>query len=126
MSHLLSNGQEFLTLQLHSTCLFLGVRICFLWLDIIGFMFLVQLQLILIVFLLNIFDNRFALEKCFFSILKINFPMLVFTLKEKGRLNHMIFRLLFLFFSFGVFYSRSLSFLLTVFIFQFYIKTTVA
>ena len=54
------------------------------------------------VFLLNIFDNGFALGKCFFSILKNNFPMLVFTLKEKGGLNHMIFLLLFLFSSFRV------------------------
>ena len=60
------------------------------------------------VFLLNIFDNGFALGKCFFSILKNNFPILVFTLKEKGGLNHTIFLLLFLFSSFRVFSSPSL------------------
>ena len=60
------------------------------------------------VFLLNIFDNGFALGKCFFSILKNNFPMLVFTLKEMGGLNHIIFLLLFLFSSFRVFSSPSL------------------
>ena len=60
------------------------------------------------VFLLNIFDNGFALGKCFFSILKNNFPILVFTLKEKGGLNHIIFLLLFLFSSFRVFSSPSL------------------
>ena len=48
------------------------------------------------VFLLNIFENGFDLGKFFFSNLKNNFPMLVFTLKEKGRLNHIIFLLLFL------------------------------
>ena len=36
------------------------------------------------VFLLNIFENGFDLGKFFFSILKNNVPMLVFTLKEKG------------------------------------------
>ena len=61
------------------------------------------------VFLLNIFDNGFALGKCFFSILKSNFPILVFTLKEKGGLNYMIFLLLFLFSSFRSFSSPSLS-----------------
>ena len=60
------------------------------------------------VFLLNIFDNGFPLGKCFFSILKNNFPMLVFTLKEKSGLNHMIFLLLFLFSSFRVYSSPSL------------------
>ena len=49
------------------------------------------------VFLLNIFENGFDLGKFFFSILKNNFPMLVFTLKEKGGLNQIIFLLLFLF-----------------------------
>ena len=47
------------------------------------------------VFLLNIFDNGFALGKCFFHILKMFFPMLVLTFKERGGLNHMIFLLLF-------------------------------
>ena len=50
------------------------------------------------VFLLNIFENGFDLEKFFFSILKNNFPVSVFTLKEKGGLKHIIF-LLFFFFS---------------------------
>ena len=54
------------------------------------------------VFLLNIFDNGLDLGKCFFSNLKNNFPMLVFTLKEKGGLNHMIFLLLLLFSLFRV------------------------
>ena len=49
------------------------------------------------VFLLNVFENEFDLRKFFFSILKNNFPMLVFILKEKGGLNHIIFLLLFLF-----------------------------
>ena len=49
------------------------------------------------VFLLNIFENGFDLEKFFFSILKNNFPMLVFKFNEKGGLNHIIFLLLFLF-----------------------------
>ena len=49
------------------------------------------------VFLLNIFKNGFHLGKFFFSILKNNFPMVVFTLKEKDGLNHIIFLLLFLF-----------------------------
>ena len=48
------------------------------------------------VFLLNVFENGFYLEKFFFSILKNNFPTLVFTLKEKGGFNHTIFLLLFL------------------------------
>ena len=73
-----------------------------LWLDIISFIFLVQLKLIFIVFLLNIFDSRFDLENRFFSILKNNFQMLVFTLKETGGLNHMILLLVFLFSSFQV------------------------
>ena len=60
------------------------------------------------VFLLNIFDNGFDLGKCFFSNLKNNFPMLAFTLKEKGGLNHMIFLLLLLFSSFRVCSSLSL------------------
>ena len=106
--HLLFSGQEFLTLQLHRTHLFLGVRICLLWLDIIDFIFLVQLQLIFIVFLLNIFDNEFILGKCFFSISKNNFSMFVFTLEEKGGLNHIIFLLLLLFSSFQVCSSLSL------------------
>ena len=107
--HLLSSGQQFLTLQLYPTCLFLSVRICLLWLDIINFIFLMQLKLIFIVFLLNIFDSRFHLEKRFFSILKNNFQMLVFTLNEKGGLNHMILLLLFLFSSFQVCPSLSFS-----------------
>ena len=49
------------------------------------------------VFLLNIFENGFDLGKFFFSILKNNLPMLVFTLKEKSGLNHVIFLLPFLF-----------------------------
>ena len=49
------------------------------------------------VFLLNIFENGFDLGKFFFSILKNNFPMLVFILKENSGLNHIIFLLLFLF-----------------------------
>ena len=60
------------------------------------------------VFLLNIFDCDFAVGKCFFSISKNHFPMLVFTLKEKGGLNHMIFLLLFLFSLFRVCSSPSL------------------
>ena len=43
-----------------------------------------------------------------FSILKNDFPMLVFTLKEKGGLNHMIFIFLFRFSSFRVCSSPSL------------------
>ena len=62
------------------------------------------------VFLLNIFENGFDLEKFFFSILKNNFPVSVFTLKEKGGLKHIIF-LLFFFFSLFVVCS-SLSLLL--------------
>ena len=49
------------------------------------------------IFLLNIFENGCDLGKFFLSILKNNFPMLVFTLKEKGGSNHIIFLLLFLF-----------------------------
>ena len=48
------------------------------------------------VFLLNIFESGLYLGKFFFSILKNIFPMLIFTLKEKGGLNHIIFLLLFL------------------------------
>ena len=62
------------------------------------------------VFLLNIFENGFDLGKFFFSILKNNFPMLVFTLKEKGGLNHIIFLLLFLFSLFLVCHLLSLLF----------------
>ena len=47
------------------------------------------------VFLLNIFKNGFHFMKFFFSILKSNFPVLVFTLKGKNGLNHIIFLLLF-------------------------------
>ena len=61
------------------------------------------------VFLLNIFENRFDLGKFFFSILKKNFPMLVFTLKEKGGLNQIIFLLLFFFSLFLVCSLPSLS-----------------
>ena len=60
------------------------------------------------VFLLNILDNGFPLGKCFLSILKNNFPVLLFTFKEKGGLNHMIFLLLFHFSSFRVCSSLSL------------------
>ena len=59
-------------------------------------------------FFLNIFDNGFALGKCFSSILKNNFPMLVFTLKENSGLNHMVFLHLFIFSSFRVCSSLSL------------------
>ena len=62
------------------------------------------------VLLLNIFENGFDLGKFFFSILKNNFPMLVFTLKEKGGLNHIIFLLLFLFSLFLVCHLLSLLF----------------
>ena len=97
-----------MTLQLHPACLFWGVRICLLWNDVINFMFPVELQLIFMVLLFNIFDNGFDLGKYFFSNLKNNFTMLVFTLKEKGALNHMIFLLLLLFPSFRVCSSLSL------------------
>ena len=60
------------------------------------------------VFLLNIFENEFDLGKFFFSILKNNFPVLVFTIKEKGGLKHIIFLLLFLFYLFLVCSSLSL------------------
>ena len=61
------------------------------------------------VLLLNIFENGFDLGKFFFSISKNNFPMLVFTLKEKGGLNQIIFLLLFLFSLFPVCSLPSLS-----------------
>ena len=76
-------------------CLFLGVRICLLCLDIIDLIFLAQLKLIFMVFFLNILDDGFDLRKFFFSIFKNNFPMLIFTLKEKGGLNNIIFLILF-------------------------------
>ena len=83
---------------MHPIWLFLGV--------IIDFMFFAQLWLIFMAFLLNIFDSAFALGKCFpilgFFSKKNNFPMLVFTLKEKGGLNYIIFFLLFPFSSFRV------------------------
>ena len=60
------------------------------------------------VFLLNIFENEFDLGKFFFSILKNNFPVLVFTIKEKGGLKYIIFLLLFLFSLFLVCSSLSL------------------
>ena len=41
--HLLSSGQESLTLQLYATYLFSGFRSCLLYLDIIDFIFLVEL-----------------------------------------------------------------------------------
>ena len=71
MRHLLSSGQELLALQLYPTYLFLGVRTFLLWLDIIGFMFLEQLQLIFIVSLLKIFGKGFVLMwiKAYVSIL---------------------------------------------------------
>ena len=97
-----------MTVQLHPTCLFLGVRICLLCLDIINFMFLGKLKSIFMVFLLNILDNGFDLRKFNFSILKNNCPMLVFTLKEKGGLNNIIFLLLILFSLFLVCSSLSL------------------
>ena len=61
------------------------------------------------VFLLNIFENGFDLGKFFFRISKNIFPMLIFTLKEKGGLNHIIFLLLFLFSLFLVFPLLSLQ-----------------
>ena len=48
--------------------------------------------------------------------------MLVFSLKGKGGLNHMIFLPLF---SFPLFFIPSLFLTIFVFIFQFFIKTTV-
>ena len=60
------------------------------------------------VFLLNIFENEFDLGKFFFSILKNNFAVLVFTIKEKGGLKYIIFLLLFLFSLFLVCSSLSL------------------
>ena len=99
--------QELLSLQFHPTCLFLSLRICLLWLDIIDFIFVVLLFMML---LLNIFEKGFHLGKFFFSILKNSFPTWAFTLKEKGGLNHIIFLLLFLFSLFLV--CPLLSFLL--------------
>ena len=40
-----------------------------------------ETKLSLIVFLGNIFDNRFALARYFFRFLKSNFPVLVFILE---------------------------------------------
>ena len=71
-------------LKLVPTYLFLDVKICLLCLNIIDFT-------------ISCFKNGFDLGKFFFRILKNNFPMLVFTLKGKGGLNHIIFLLLFLF-----------------------------
>ena len=71
-------------LKLVPTYLFLDVKICLLRLNIIDFT-------------ISCFKNGFDLGKFFFRILKNNFPMLVFTLKGKGGLNHIIFLLLFLF-----------------------------
>ena len=78
-------------------CLFLGVRICLLCLDIIDLMFLAQLKSIFMVFFLNNLDDGFDLRKFFFRIFKNNFPMLIFTLKGKGGLNNIIFLFLTLF-----------------------------
>ena len=97
--HLLPRRQQFSTLQLHSVCLMLGVRSCLLWLDIIDFKFLEELKLILIVFLLNTFDNMFAFRKLFLHFKSI-FPMLVPTFKQKGELNHIIYVYFLLFTSF--------------------------
>ena len=84
-------------MQLHPTQFFLGARICLLCLDIINLMFFAQIKSIFMVFYLSILDDRFDLRKFFFSIFKNNFPMLIFTLKEKGGLNNIIFLFLILF-----------------------------
>ena len=82
-------------MQLHPTQFFLGARICLLCLDIINLMFFAQIKSIFMVFYLSILDDRFDLRKFFFSIFKNNFPMLIFTLKEKDGLNNIIFLILF-------------------------------
>ena len=82
-------------MQLHPTQFFLGARICLLCLDIINLMFFAQIKSIVMVFYLSILDDRFDLRKFFFSIFKNNFPMLIFTLKEKDGLNNIIFLILF-------------------------------
>ena len=119
--NLLSSGQDFLTLQLYPTFLFLGVRICLLWLDIIDFMFLVHLQLIFMVFFLNTFDNGSAIEKCFFQHLEKQFSNVGFSTQKKGWIKPYDLPFLLLHF-----FISSLLLSIFVFIFQFFIKTTLA
>ena len=109
-----------MTLQLHSAWLFSGVIICLLVLYIIDFMCLVQLYLVLIVSLLNVFNSEFALRKCFLNTFKKQFSNVGFYTQRKWWVKPYDRP-----FSLPFFCIPSFFFIIFVFIFQFFIKTTV-
>ena len=91
-----------LLLQLHPKELLLGVNKRWLYAEIMEPMFLMQLQLVFTVFLLNILYSLFVLGKCLRNNLKNIFPIFVLTLVENGRLNQIILYLRFDYFSLKV------------------------
>ena len=89
------SGHSFFFLQSHPNDCCFGNKILRLWEDIIKPILLRQLYFILTVFLLNIFCMVWFRGKCFESRRKNILSMLLFTLLEKGGLNHIIFSFLF-------------------------------
>ena len=94
----MSNGHSGFRRQLHSSMLY-GVRSFnkfVLWFRITLSIFDIQLQLILVLFLLNNLRYLWCRGKCLSMSRRNILPMLVFTLPLYGGLNYIIFLLLFL------------------------------
>ena len=106
--HWLERGQSGLFIQLHLTAsVFFSVITSLLCILITDLIFVMQLQLIFTIFVLNILWYLWLFGRCFSIKRRKYLPMLLETLFEKGGLNQMMFLLRFvddlLLFSFSLF-----------------------